>query len=469
MKDKKIIKKEELIKLTEEFCSKYLDEEYKELCKKIIEKMARKREVPFLSGKLTIWAASIIHALGQTNFLYDKSFEPFIKYDTLTEHFKTSKRTVTSKAKVIRDMFKMHPFCEEFTTENIMEQNPVENMMKMFEEAFGIQISPEELMDMENEEKFFPGEIPEDDFFTEEEMEFIEEELNEAMSTAYEWGVKFSESPFYENLTEFEKEESENIIMTFTEFMHTYQAETPEEWEDKGIVECCTLQLPQFVIGDKKFFGAITPVLTNFFTFLGEEKLIKNTDRLIDRLKKSEQKIIKAGSDPAFWHAGKTLVMKAIDAGVNIEDETELTEFITRNKGKEREIFLEEKLIKKMETFLPITAYPKNTLVELLKKQGLKISSATPLKIEKIFPSGDTGGIVCSIRPEEKSDEVLALSLTHLNIIEGHPLSEMIREYQDIRTENISSVGPKDKKKNKKKKDKKKDKKKSNKKKNKKK
>src|SRR6266581_2010506 len=54
---------EKLIQMTNGFCESYLDEEYKALCEKLIRKMSRKRVVPFLSGKIEIWAAGIVYAL----------------------------------------------------------------------------------------------------------------------------------------------------------------------------------------------------------------------------------------------------------------------------------------------------------------------------------------------------------------------------------------------------------------------
>ena len=56
-KDKETIQKytETLIQMTNDFCDQHLDEDYKALCEKMIGKMSRKREVPFLSGKIEIW------------------------------------------------------------------------------------------------------------------------------------------------------------------------------------------------------------------------------------------------------------------------------------------------------------------------------------------------------------------------------------------------------------------------------
>ncbi len=54
--NKEEIKKREkqILELTNSFCSEKLDQEYGELCKKLVLKLGRKREVPFVRGKLNI-------------------------------------------------------------------------------------------------------------------------------------------------------------------------------------------------------------------------------------------------------------------------------------------------------------------------------------------------------------------------------------------------------------------------------
>ena len=65
-------KKQIILDLVREFCAKKLDEEYFELAERLTQKLGRKRNVPFITGKSEIWAAGIIHALGTINFLFDK-------------------------------------------------------------------------------------------------------------------------------------------------------------------------------------------------------------------------------------------------------------------------------------------------------------------------------------------------------------------------------------------------------------
>ncbi len=118
-----------LIEMTSKYCDEHLDDEYKQLCIKIIGKMSRKRNVPFLSGRIEIWAAAIVYAIGSINFLFDKSFKPFVTGEDISNYFHTSNSTTAQKSKVIRDMFKLQYFDPEFSTTRMANQSPMKNMV----------------------------------------------------------------------------------------------------------------------------------------------------------------------------------------------------------------------------------------------------------------------------------------------------------------------------------------------------
>jgi len=120
---------QELIKLTGEFCDQYLDEDYKQLAEKLILKMKRKRQVPFLRGRVNTWAAAIIYALGQINFLFDRSFEPYVPASDIPKHFGLSQSTVGQKAKSIRDMFDLRYWHPEFSTQRVHDNNPYKDLV----------------------------------------------------------------------------------------------------------------------------------------------------------------------------------------------------------------------------------------------------------------------------------------------------------------------------------------------------
>lgn len=118
----------QLTEMTAAFCREHVDAEHERLCKRLIDKMARKRAVPFLSGRMEIWAAAIVHALGSINFLFDKSFPPHTSPEAICDYFGVSKSTVGQKARVIREMFKLGYYDPEFSTEHMKQRNPFARM-----------------------------------------------------------------------------------------------------------------------------------------------------------------------------------------------------------------------------------------------------------------------------------------------------------------------------------------------------
>jgi hypothetical protein len=120
---------EKLIELTQVFCDQKLDSDYKHLCEKLIRKLGRKRDVPFQRGKIEIWAAAIIYALGSINFLFDKSFKPYVTADQISEYFDTKNSTVSNKAREIKDMLNLWHFSPEFSTKKMIEDNPFNNLV----------------------------------------------------------------------------------------------------------------------------------------------------------------------------------------------------------------------------------------------------------------------------------------------------------------------------------------------------
>ena len=140
--------KEQVFKITElttSFCRQKLNDQYFELVEKVIGKLSRKRPSPLIKGKEEIWAAGVVHAIGQVNFLYDKSFEPIITFDELNEYFATKKSSVGNRAAEIRKMLKMDGSSKfDFMTDYIKENDPLYNMVMV--DGFIVPISsiPEE-------------------------------------------------------------------------------------------------------------------------------------------------------------------------------------------------------------------------------------------------------------------------------------------------------------------------------------
>ena len=128
-KEKIIEKQQEIIRLAKSFCSEKLNDEYAALAEKLICKLGRKRNVPFVSGQTAIWAAAVIHALGTINFLFDKSSQPYVSIDELNGFFGTKTSTSGNKSKEIRNLLKLAHWDKEFSIKSMARNNPFVNFV----------------------------------------------------------------------------------------------------------------------------------------------------------------------------------------------------------------------------------------------------------------------------------------------------------------------------------------------------
>jgi hypothetical protein len=91
--------------------------------------MGRKNDVPFKRGQLDIWATSVVHAIGSVKSLFDKSFEPFVTVSDINEYFGTKASTVSQKSRRIQVMLNMSYFDDDFSTAQMNDQSPFNNMV----------------------------------------------------------------------------------------------------------------------------------------------------------------------------------------------------------------------------------------------------------------------------------------------------------------------------------------------------
>lgn len=116
---------EQVIELTDQVCADLLDEEYAGLARHVVAKLARKRPSPLLGGRAATWAGGVVWALGQVNFLFDRSTEPYVAQDALASAFGLSKSTLGQKGKQIRDMLRMTWGTPEFLRAEMIDANPM--------------------------------------------------------------------------------------------------------------------------------------------------------------------------------------------------------------------------------------------------------------------------------------------------------------------------------------------------------
>jgi len=147
---------EKIVHLTDAFCQEHLDAEYALLCRRLAEKLARKRPSPLTNGKPESWASGIVRVVGWVNFLGDPSQPHHMRMTDIDEGMGVSEATGSAKAKAIRDLLKTHPLDPEWTLPSRMEQNPMAWMIQVNGLIADVRHLPRDIQ----EEAFRKGLIP---------------------------------------------------------------------------------------------------------------------------------------------------------------------------------------------------------------------------------------------------------------------------------------------------------------------
>jgi hypothetical protein len=113
------------------FCDDRLDEEYKALCLKLLEKLCRKQPSPLLGGRTTTWAASIVYAVCANNFVFGKDNPHSMTSRELASAFGLAASTVGSKATDLRKMFDMSYGNGEWLIKEYIRDNPAVWMLSI--------------------------------------------------------------------------------------------------------------------------------------------------------------------------------------------------------------------------------------------------------------------------------------------------------------------------------------------------
>lgn len=114
---------EKIIRLITEFSDKFLDGEYEALSVKLACRLKDTQKDIFDKGRPEEWACGIIYAIGQLNFLFDYSFDPFVPQEDLCYYFSAKRQKMSLKSRDIRRMLQLKLGDEEFSTGFVLSLN----------------------------------------------------------------------------------------------------------------------------------------------------------------------------------------------------------------------------------------------------------------------------------------------------------------------------------------------------------
>ena len=147
--------------LIDAFCREHLNDEYSELCRKLAEKLSRKRPSPLLRGKPFTWASGIVRTIGWVNFLDDPTTQPHLKLRTIDQAFGIAESTGQTKSRAIRDMLKIGRLEVEWSLPSRLDDNPRAWLLEVNGLAMDVRNAPKEIQIMAYEKGMIPY-IPDD-------------------------------------------------------------------------------------------------------------------------------------------------------------------------------------------------------------------------------------------------------------------------------------------------------------------
>ena len=147
---------DEIVAFTDPFCQRHLNEEYRDLCRRMAATLCRKRPSPVATGKTRTWACGIAYSVGRINFLFDQSQTPHLRADELCHHFGLSPKTGAAKSTTILELLKSGPADPHWTLPSRMGDNP----MAWLIQVNGLIVDARQVAREIQEEAFRRGLIP---------------------------------------------------------------------------------------------------------------------------------------------------------------------------------------------------------------------------------------------------------------------------------------------------------------------
>ncbi|MDX1912605.1 MAG: hypothetical protein SFV22_14025, partial [Saprospiraceae bacterium] len=153
-----------------------------------------------------------------------------------------------------------------------------------------------------------------------------EDEVNELQLNL--WLEEFKQSTHFAELQPEIQEEVRGIVKMFSAYAFDYRGEQPADWKVGTVREVCLELFPRKFTAEIEHFEQISPVLSRFFGFLADKQYQKNAGALRRELEKIAPDIVRQAKNPLNWGMAKSMMMQALDVGVDLNDAQALDTFM---------------------------------------------------------------------------------------------------------------------------------------------
>jgi len=144
------------------------------------------------------------------------------------------------------------------------------------------------------------------------------------------WSRHFLASEKLATLSVTAKSCAEFTIKNFYHCMKKYEKKVPSNWTAISVKNVMTKWMPSRVWGTYQLFEAYGNVIIAFLEFL-HEKGYRNTEKLIPVALESKDEMIVESQKSGKWTPDKASKMKALESGIDMNDERALHAFLFKN------------------------------------------------------------------------------------------------------------------------------------------
>lgn len=145
----------EIVALTDEFCDRNLNDEYKAVSRKMAASLCQEGS-PVLRGKVASWACGLVYAVGRVNFLTDPHQTPHMKAEEIAAGFGVSPATMHAKNREIQNGLDLMPLDPDFTIASRVDDNPLVWMLEVNGFLMDIRHAPREAQVVAYEKGLIP-------------------------------------------------------------------------------------------------------------------------------------------------------------------------------------------------------------------------------------------------------------------------------------------------------------------------
>lgn len=139
--------------------------------------------------------------------------------------------------------------------------------------------------------------------------DYCDEQAHEISCWVDEVSKEYMESPYYDNLSDQEKDNCFFLLNILFEYAYSYCLVGPGKLDTDVLSEMMLDVIPRKVSADKETFESFPNIFASFMLWCEEKNYIKNTEKLRKYVVENNPKMVESSQTPSKWGFAKSFMM----------------------------------------------------------------------------------------------------------------------------------------------------------------